>query len=179
MDLRLGVMCCCSQKLWELLTFIKAIKKAARLLPPPAATCMPFEVCCEFPGYEKDIYKASTACSGMENVSPRGQLKKWQKPHTPYSCECEGHQITQLQWLRQEPPGRKSCCANLFPCCFLCCNFFQKQSIFWMLWRTEGTEFLLCLDLFFAWLFSRVLLRNPKAKLALSKMRFLLTLKNF
>ena len=81
MNLRLGVMCCYSQKLWELLTFIKAIKKVARLLLS-AATRMPFEVCCEFPGYEKGIYKASTACSGMENISPQGQLNKWQKPHT-------------------------------------------------------------------------------------------------
>jgi len=54
------------------IAFIKAIKKDARLLPLSAATCMPFEVCREFPGYEKGIYKASTACSGTANLSPQG-----------------------------------------------------------------------------------------------------------
>lgn len=98
-DLRLGFVCCCSQKLRELFTFIKAITKVPRLLPPCAAPGMPFEACCEFPGDEKGIYKASTACSGTEKVTPQGQLNKWQQPLTLCSPKEEKHQIAQFQWL--------------------------------------------------------------------------------
>lgn len=131
-------------KTMALVTFMKATKTRLDSLPS-AATRVPFEVCCEFPGCEKDIYKASTACSGTEDISPRGQLNKWQSSPAAASCKRESHQFTGFRWLRQKPPGRKSCCANLFPCCFLCCKFFAETI---HLLRSEGTEF--CCGLIYA-----------------------------
>lgn len=72
----------------------------------------------------KVFTKLSTSCSGTANVSPQGQLNKWQKPHSRCCCEQESHQTSQFRGLQQKPPGRKSCCANLFPSCFLCCKVF-------------------------------------------------------
>lgn len=152
-----------------LLTFMKATKTRLDSLPS-AATRVPFEVCCEFPGCEKDIYKASTACSGTEDISPQGQLNKWQSSPAAASCKRESHQFTGFRWLRQKPPGRKSCCANLFPCCFLCCKFFAETIHLLSAVKVWGDRVLLWLDLRSAWFFSQVLSRNPKAKLVLSKL---------
>lgn len=82
-------MRCQSPKLWQLFTFIKAIKNHTRLLPPPADPCVPFEVCREFPDYEKDIYK-------IANLSPQGQPHKWQETPQSASREPQDHPI---QWL--------------------------------------------------------------------------------
>lgn len=73
-----------------------------------------------------------------------------------YSCRQQSHRITAFRWPRQKLLAGNPVAQILFPCYFLCCNiyiyiYFQKQSIFWMLRKTEGTEcfvapwFILCL----------------------------------
>lgn len=107
-------------------------KKGAGLLPLWAAPCVPFEVCCEFPGCEKCIYRALTARSGTEKLSPQGQLNKWQKAHIP-----AGSRATKLppfggrdrsSW--QEILLRKSCFLVTSCAVIYIYIYFQKQSIF-------------------------------------------------
>lgn len=127
-DVRLGIMCCQSPKLWELFTFIKGKKKKKKKTPgsflfQQLHACL-LKYAVNFLDVRKIFTKLSTACSGTANVSPRGQLNKWQKPHSPCCFKQESHQTSQFRGLQQKPPGRKSSCANLFPSCFLCCKVF-------------------------------------------------------